>query len=62
LKALQEMAAPESWIVVGEPYWRQEPEREYLEAIEVTQSDFGTHYQNVEAGQESGLEVVYTPW
>ena len=60
LKALQEMAAPESWIVVGEPYWRQEPEREYLEAIEVTQSDFGTHYQNVEAGQESGLEVVYT--
>ncbi len=47
-------------ILIGEPYWRQEPEREYLEAIEVTQSDFGTHYQNVEAGQEYGLEAVYT--
>jgi len=47
-------------ILIGEPYWRQEPEREYLEAIEVTQSDFGTHYQNVEVGQEYGLEAVYT--
>jgi hypothetical protein len=54
------MAAPESWIVVGEPYWRHEPEREYLEAIEVTRSDFGTHYQNIETGRELGLEAVYT--
>ena len=60
LNALQKMAAPESWIVVGEPYWRQEPEKEYLETIEVMRSDFGTHYQNVEAGQEYGLEAVYT--
>lgn len=59
LNALQKMAAAESWIVVGEPYWRQEPEREYLEAIGQTQNDFGTHYQNVEIGQEQGLEAVY---
>jgi hypothetical protein len=45
---------------VGEPYWRHEPEREYLEAIGVTRNDFGTHYQNVEVGREHGLEVVYT--
>ncbi len=60
LKALQKMAAPESWIVAGEPYWRHEPEREYLEAIGATRNDFGTHYQNVEAGREHGLEAVYT--
>jgi hypothetical protein len=39
LNALHKMAAPESWIVVGEPYWRHEPEREHLEAIGGNRSD-----------------------
>ena len=60
LKALNEMAAPGSWVVVGEPYWRQEPVAEYLEAIGEERSTFGMHYENVEAGQELGLELVYT--
>ena len=47
LKALNEMAAPGSWVVVGEPYWRQEPEAEFLEAIGEEQSTFGMHYENV---------------
>jgi SAM-dependent methyltransferase len=51
LNALCRMAAPEGWIVVGEPYWRQEPEREYLETVGVTRNDFGTHDSNVEAGE-----------
>ena len=60
LNALKKMASPDSWIVVGEPYWRHEPENEYLEAMGLTRNDFGTHYQNVEIGREQGLEVVYT--
>ena len=60
LNALCKMAAPESWIVVGEPYWRHEPEREYLEAIGETRNNYGTHDENVKAGQEHGLEAVYT--
>ena len=60
LKALQKMATPESWIVVGEPYWRQEPEQEYLDALGMKLSDFSTHYQNMEAGREFGLEALYT--
>ena len=60
LKALTKMAARESWIVVGEPYWRQEPEEDYLKAIGQERSSFGTHYENVEVGQEHGLELVYT--
>jgi len=60
LKALEAMAAQESWIVVGEPYWRQEPQREYLEAIGEERHSFGTHNENVEAGHEFGLEVAYT--
>ncbi len=60
ISALQKMSAPESWIVVGEPYWRHEPEKEYLEAIGMARNDFGTHYQNAEAGREQGMELVYT--
>jgi SAM-dependent methyltransferase len=60
LKALRGMAAQESWVVVGEPYWRQEPGREYLEAIGEERSRYGTHNENVEVGQELGLEVAYT--
>lgn len=60
LDALRKMTAPQGWIVVGEPYWRREPEEEYLAAIGATRNDFGTHYQNAEAGRELGLEAVYT--
>ena len=60
LKALERMAAPESWIVVGEPYWRGEPEKEYLQAIGQERNSFGTHAENAEAGQGFGLELAYT--
>jgi len=60
LKALKEMAARGSWVVVGEPYWQREPAAEYLEATEEERNSFGMHYENVEAGQEVGLELVYT--
>lgn len=60
LKAMKEMAAPGSWVVVGEPYWRQEPAAEYLKATGEERSSFGMHYENVEAGQALGLELVYT--
>ncbi len=60
IKALKEMAARGSWIVVGEPYWRQEPPAEYLEALGEELGNYGTHYENVEVGQEFGLEMVYT--
>jgi SAM-dependent methyltransferase len=60
LSALAGMAAGESWIVVGEPYWRQPPAEEYLEAIGEQRSNYGTHKENVEVGQAQGLELAYT--
>jgi spermidine synthase len=60
LKALKEMAAPGGWVVVGEPYWRQEPAAAYLQAIGEERSSFGLHYENMAAGQALGLEPVYT--
>jgi len=60
LKALRAMASPGGWVVVGEPYWRQEPAAGYLEAIGEERRSFGTHYGNMMAGKQLGLELVYT--
>lgn len=60
LEALNGMAAPGSWVLVGEPYWRQEPPSAYLAAIGQNRSAFGTHDENVTVGQELGLELLYT--
>ena len=60
LAALSGMVEPGGWIVVGEPYWRQEPSEGYLEASGVARDDFGTHSGNVEAGELRGLDLVHT--
>ncbi len=60
LKALNEMAAPGGWLIVGEPYWQREPTAKYLEAIGEKRSAYCTHYENMKVGQELGLELVYT--
>jgi len=60
LDALAGMVEPDGWIVVGEPYWRREPPEAYLEASGVARSDFGTHFENVEAGEKRGLDLVHT--
>lgn len=60
LKALIGMAAQRSWVVVGEPFWRQEPAEAYLSATGDKRSDFGTHYENAMAGRDLGLTLAYT--
>ena len=54
LNALSAMADPGGWVVAGEPYWRQQPASEYLAAIGVERSAFGTHFENAQAGQALG--------
>jgi SAM-dependent methyltransferase len=60
LEALIGLTVPGGWVVVGEPYWRQEPSSEYLEASGEKREDFGTHVGNVQAGEELGLTLVHT--
>ncbi len=60
LDALIRMAKPGGWVIVGEPYWRQEPSGEYLEALECTREDFGSHASNAEAGEQRGMALVHT--
>jgi len=60
LDALLRMVKPGGWVIVGEPYWLQEPCAEYLEASGVAREDFGSHFTNAECGERRGLNLVYT--
>jgi SAM-dependent methyltransferase len=60
LEALISMVKPGGWVIVGEPYWLQEPSEDYLEASGVAREDFGSHSSNAETGERRGLDLVYT--
>ncbi len=60
LDALSAMVASDGWVIVGEPYWLQEPPKEYLAASGFNQDAFLNHHGNAEAGERRGLELVYT--
>ena len=47
-------------MIVGEPYWQQEPSGDYLEASGCAREDFGSHFSNAEAGERRGLDLVHT--
>jgi SAM-dependent methyltransferase len=60
LAALKAMTKPGGLILAGEPYWIKEPDEAYLAAEEFTRDMFGTHHDNVLAGEAEGLLPLYT--
>ena len=60
LQALKNMTKPTGMIMVGEPYWVKEPSEEYLLADKAQRDDFGSHDENVQAGEAEGLTCLYT--
>lgn len=60
LDALTRMVAPGGWVITGEPYWLKEPCEEHLKVLGLPKEAFGTHLDNVEAGEKRGLELVTT--
>lgn len=60
LETLIDMVKPGGWIIVGEPFWRQEPSGDYLEALGIGKEDLGSHFSNAEAGEQLGLDLVHT--
>ncbi len=59
LRALARWARPGGYVLVGGPYWRKEPDPEYLAADELTADLFADHHGNIEAGRRLGLTPVY---
>jgi len=60
IEALKEMTKPGGLIVIGEPYWMQEPSQEYLKISELKKKDFNTHIKNIETGEKKDLLCLYT--
>ena len=60
LSALKAMTKPGGLILAGEPFWIKEPEEAYLAAENFTRDIFGTHYENVIAGEDEDLFPLYT--
>jgi SAM-dependent methyltransferase len=60
LDALVKMVKPGGWVIVGEPYWLQEPSEDYLEALGIGRGDFVSHSSNAECGERRGLDLVHT--
>lgn len=59
LRALQTASRPGGLVVVGEPFWRETPDPDYLAASGQTVETFGTHFSNVAAGIGLGMALLY---
>lgn len=60
LETLKRYVRPGGLVLVGEPYWIQEPHEEYLKMAGLTRDLFRTHSGNVLAGEEHGLIPIFT--
>jgi SAM-dependent methyltransferase len=58
LRFLAQATRPGGCVVVGEPFWKREPVAEYLAWSGLRRDEYGSHAQNVEAGEAEGL----VPW
>jgi SAM-dependent methyltransferase len=55
LNRLAQFVRPGGYILIGDGYWKQEPDAAYLQALQSTKDEFMTHAENVRAGVALGL-------
>ncbi|MBN1808315.1 MAG: methyltransferase domain-containing protein [Planctomycetes bacterium] len=60
LEALSRMTQPGGLVLVGEPFWKMEPDGEYLEKTGYVLEQQGSHIGNVKTGEELGLAFLYS--
>ncbi len=60
LEALDRMARPGELVLVGEPFWRTDPDPGYLAETGQDAGLWGTHAGNVQTGLDLGLSLLYT--
>ena len=59
LSDMKSLIVSDGVIVFGDAYWRKEPDKEYLRATGIDPLELRSNLQNIEAGNQSGLECVY---
>ena len=60
LKALSGMVKPGGLVLVGEPFWRTQPDPDYLKLTGQGADLCGSHWANVRTGVDMGLSLLYT--
>ncbi len=60
LQALGRVVRSGGQILIGEGYWRREPDPGYLAALDTTRDEFTDHAGNVAAGVAAGLIPLYS--
>lgn len=60
LRALARVVRPGGQVLIGEGYWRKDPEEGYLKAIGATRAEFTDHAGNVACAVEEGLVPLYS--
>ena len=58
LQYLTQAVRPGGVIVTGEPFWKKQPDPEYLASSGLAADTFGTHAGNVEVGVSLGLKPL----
>ena len=58
LEVLQSLVRPGGHILIGEGYWRREPDAGYLDFLQSTRDELGTHQGNVDTAASLGLQLV----
>ncbi|MCE9619522.1 MAG: class I SAM-dependent methyltransferase [Planctomycetes bacterium] len=56
---LAKLLKPGGSLLLGEGYWRREPDREYLSALGAARDNFADHAGNQRLGAEAGLKCVH---
>jgi len=57
---LKKMTKPNGMIIIGEPYWKKEPDDKYLKMSGIKKEDYSTHFKNIEVSEKAGLTCLYT--
>jgi cyclopropane fatty-acyl-phospholipid synthase-like methyltransferase len=59
LKQMRELVKPNGLILIGEGYWKQKPDQEYLDFIGEPVGVYNSHEQNIQLAESLGLIPLY---
>ncbi|HYE77895.1 MAG TPA: class I SAM-dependent methyltransferase [bacterium] len=60
LECIRDYLAPDGRALIGEGFWRREPDQAYLDLLGTTRDEMGTHVDNAALARDLGYRVLYT--
>jgi len=59
IAALKDLVRPGGLLLIGEPYWKRDPDAEYVEVLSAPRDAYTSHSGTVAIGAEAGLTPLY---